>query len=64
MTKERTSICFLKYNQGTGEGGVILSDKFNSMNSLFRADVLKDWIRDLEQAYKEASGDAFDTLDD
>lgn len=40
-----------------GEGEVKLTAEFARQNGLFRADVIKDWIGDLETLYSEALED-------
>jgi len=34
-----------------GEGEVILSDDFNGQHWLYKADIVKDWIRDLTRIH-------------
>ena len=40
-----------------GEGKVRLGDEFKSQSALMRADILKDWIFELEERYAEARRD-------
>jgi len=44
----------LKCDFECGEGDVFLSRDFLERNSLFRMDVLQDWIGDLQKAYDQA----------
>lgn len=46
--------CKLVADYNNGEGKIELSERFNSADCLLRADILKDWIYDLTNAYNKA----------
>jgi len=43
------------YNGGCGE--VDITDEFRNETPLFRADVLRDWITELQDLYRDARAD-------
>ena len=44
----------LRVDTDSGEGEVNLPEAFHEMNALWQADVLGDWIIDLEALYRDA----------
>jgi len=49
----------LFYSASDGEGELRISTEFDNLNALLRADILKDWIHELESYYNEAVMEAF-----
>ena len=44
-------------DEDTGEGAVSLPLEFEALSAIERADFLKDWLRELTEAYNEAVQD-------
>lgn len=59
MREDEFIVGRLIVNFDAGEGRVFFSDDFLEESGLFRADVLKDLISELEQEYDRALEDEF-----
>ena len=46
-----------KYNEESGEGSILIDESFRKEDPLFRADVLKDWLNEIELEYEMAVKD-------
>lgn len=45
---------YLKANINSGEGDVVFTEFFERLTPLMKADLLKDWLYDITEAYEEA----------
>ncbi len=52
--REMRNIQGLRIDWDLGEGGIKLPESFVSMYPMFRADVLRDWIFELNKLYEQS----------
>lgn len=50
---------YLKANLDTGEGDVVFTEFFERLSPLMKADLLKDWLYDITEAYEEARSEMY-----
>jgi|TARA_Y100000310_G_scaffold202006_2_gene202095 hypothetical protein len=58
-----TTVLTLRADLDSGEGDVPLTSKFDKLSPLMKADLLKDWIGELEVLYEEALYDFNSEMD-
>jgi len=44
----------LRLNAWSGEGGIVIADGWEEKDALWRADIVRDWIYDLNELYSDA----------
>jgi hypothetical protein len=49
----------LYFSSADGEGAVIFKEEFENLDPLLKADILKDWIADLDAHYNQAVKQVF-----